>query len=378
MPGHIAFTRLCLRDMGPSERRARQGVFHATGLWLDLDELRVDGKPFGLWALGVPLLISERITREPFMPPLDTSLNCGRSGKRPKFFRAAARKNVDGGIDQTDRSTTLKNQHLVKALKVIVGGGSDGQDGVGRRPFTARGASEDRGLHRAHEATAKGDRSLLGTLAGLASSWERLILPLAVRGGLDAFISHLAGLALKCGTGCEDQAADKPSCRALPDLRALSPAETADCLEYLRGITEDPSEPASSQPAVANRKAFLCNRAAFDMCRRVGQSMLRLASCGKAAGRNQPRKGCAGAAGGRRADLRHTCSTLSRWGTAGEEPPSKNSAERADARSPWLFDAYAPGPCRQGLQGLGLPMESCKPPATMTRKQWANRQSASR
>ena len=100
------------------------------------------------------------------------------------------------------------SQSLTAVLQVT--GGSDGQDGVGRRPFTARGASEDRGLHRAHEATAKGDRSLLGTLAGLASSWERtsrtkgrqtrpgplgnvgalvrppaatrLILPLAVRG----------------------------------------------------------------------------------------------------------------------------------------------------------------------------------------------------
>ena len=56
------------------------------------------------------------------MPPLDTSLNCGRSGKPSTLFRAFARQNVDGGIDQTDRSTTLKNQHLVKALKVIAGG----------------------------------------------------------------------------------------------------------------------------------------------------------------------------------------------------------------------------------------------------------------
>ena len=75
-----------------------------------------------LWALGVPPLISERVAREPFMPPLDISLNCGRSSKPSTLFRAFARKNVDGAIDQTDGGRKLENQHLVQALKVIVGG----------------------------------------------------------------------------------------------------------------------------------------------------------------------------------------------------------------------------------------------------------------
>ena len=110
-----------------------------------MEELRVDGKPFGLQAfhqtfgrtpskpavrtpelLGealwhAPPRISERITRERFMPPLQNSLNCGRSGKPLRFSRAFARQNVDGEIDQTAGSRTLENQnqHRVKAFKVI-------------------------------------------------------------------------------------------------------------------------------------------------------------------------------------------------------------------------------------------------------------------
>ncbi|CAE7421114.1 unnamed protein product [Symbiodinium sp. CCMP2592] len=70
-----------------------------------------------LW--HAPLLISERITRERFMPPLHNSLNCGRSGKPPSFSGAFAWQNVDGEIDQTAGSRTLENQHRVKAIKDI-------------------------------------------------------------------------------------------------------------------------------------------------------------------------------------------------------------------------------------------------------------------
>lgn len=107
-----------------------------------MEELRVDGKPFGLQAfhqtfgrtpskpavrtpelLGealwhAPRRISERITRERFMPPLHNSPNCG-PGKPLRFSRAFARQNVDGEIDQTAGSRTLENQHRVKAIKDI-------------------------------------------------------------------------------------------------------------------------------------------------------------------------------------------------------------------------------------------------------------------
>lgn len=145
-------------------------------------------------------------------------------------------------------------------------GGFDGHDGVGRRPFTARGASEDRRLHGGHKATAKGDRSLLFTLAGLASSWQRMSRTKGRETRLEPLgnVGHVGGGLQPRGSSCrwpyEAGLHGQHKCRLgrQEEIEERSPSRTS-----LQRVAGEEALKAGCQPNLNEQGALLGEHPAF-------------------------------------------------------------------------------------------------------------------